>query len=472
MGSDVPATTPRQLASARERVFPAVVVWSVWLAMTIASLHFVHRYARNVPYYDDFELIPMMTGRVPVDLQWAWSQHNEHRPMVSRLILAGSYKLINNDFRTGMYINVGLLSVAAASILLLARRMRGRSSVFDAALPLVILNPAQVETYLIGFALNLVLTTWIAIRLLSVMDQAAESPGWRPVLRFGVFLAILPLCGGSGVVMLPPLLLWLWGYVTWRWWSDRQPGALANAIGVALLMVCSAVLALYLNGYSRPRHHPPAPSVGAAAATTMEYLSLVVPKTLEHRTLASIFVALLTAATLTRLLVVAWRAPNQRPRVFGFIAMIGAMLLSAASVGFTRSGFGPGMGMASRYVTTVAPLFAVLYIAWLAYGPRRASVAIHAALLLLCCLAVQSSWDHAREFGRHRLAMAAKLERGLDAQVPASELMKTSFPELYADPLIVYNYFKELKAANFGKYARLVDDIAPPATAEADQVIR
>lgn len=472
MESEVSTPAPRQLASTRERVFPAVVVWSVWLAMTIASLHFVHRYARNVPYYDDFELIPMMTGRVPVDLQWAWSQHNEHRPVVSRMILAGSCKLINNDFRTGMYINVGLMSVAAASILLLTRRMRGRSSVFDAALPLVILDPAQAETYLIGFALNLVLTTWIAIRLLSVMDQASESPGWRPVLRFGIFLAILPLCGGSGVVMLPPLILWLWGYLTWRWWSDRRPGDLASALGVALMMVSATVTALYMNGYSRPKHHPVSPSIGATVSTTLEYLSLVVPKTLEKPKLASIFVVALTGATLLRLLVVAWRTPSERPRAFGFMAMIGAMLISAVSVGVTRAGFGPGMGLASRYVTTIAPFFAVLYVAWLAYGPRRASVAIHGVLLLLCCLAIQSNWDHARMFGRHRLAMAAKLERGLDARVPASRLMETSFPELYANPMVVYNYFKELKAANFGKYAKLVDDIEAPETADVGRIIR
>lgn len=472
MEADAPATTPRRLASARERIIPAVVVWSVWLAMTIASLQFVHRHARNVPYLDDFELIPMMTGRVPVDLHWAWSQHNEHRPVVSRLILAGSHKFINNDFRTGMYINVGLLSLAAASLLLLARRMRGRSSVFDSALPLTILNPAQCETYLIAFALNLTLTTWIAVRLLNVVDQATESPGWRVVLRFGAFLVILPLCGGSGLVMLPPLMLWLWGYLAWRWWSDQRPGALGNAIGVGLLMLCSAIMALYMNGYSRPSYHPPAPSVGAAAATSMEYLSLTIPKTLGHPRLASIFVALLTGATLARLLVVAWRTPSERPRAIGFIAMIGSMLISAAAVGFTRSGLGPGMGLASRYVTTVAPLFAALYIAWLVYGPRRASVAIHAALLLLCCVAVQSSWENAREYGRHRLALAARLERGLDAQVPASVLMRTSFPDLFGDPMVVYSHVKTLKAANFGKFAKLIDDIDVPAPAEVARAIR
>ena len=106
-----------------------------------------------------------------------------------------------------MYFNAGLLSAAAVSMLLLARKLRGYTSVTDAVLPLSILNLGQAENLLISFSLNLILTAWISVELISLASLAGRRSGWRLALRFGLFLVLLPLCGGSGLVMLPPLVL-------------------------------------------------------------------------------------------------------------------------------------------------------------------------------------------------------------------------------------------------------------------------
>ena len=42
------------------------------------------------------------------------------------------------------------------------------------------------------------------------------------VIPIGIALVILPLCGGSGLVMLPPPVLWLGGYLCWGWWSGAS----------------------------------------------------------------------------------------------------------------------------------------------------------------------------------------------------------------------------------------------------------
>ena len=108
--------------------FQLILVWAVWGAMTLAAILYIRHYTRNIPFADDFALIPMMTGHEPVSLRWAWSQHNEHRPVLSRLILAGLSRYVKNDFRSGRYFNAGLVAMAAASMLLLARRLRGPPS--------------------------------------------------------------------------------------------------------------------------------------------------------------------------------------------------------------------------------------------------------------------------------------------------------------------------------------------------------
>ena len=105
-----------------------ILPWTVWAVMTFAMILYVRQYTRNVPYMDDMALVGIMTGNQPVNLDWLWSQHNEHRPVISRLILAGLTRFVQNDFRTGLYFNAAMLSVSAAMMLLLVRRVRGSTT--------------------------------------------------------------------------------------------------------------------------------------------------------------------------------------------------------------------------------------------------------------------------------------------------------------------------------------------------------
>ncbi len=116
------------------------------------------------------------------------------------------------------------MSAGAASLILLAKRLRGQSSIVDAVLPLAILNIGQFECLLIAFGLNLVVTAWISCALIFAVCRTHESSGGR-CLAAGGLIVLLPLCGGSGLAMLPPLILWLAGYIACSWWSGRDPGA-------------------------------------------------------------------------------------------------------------------------------------------------------------------------------------------------------------------------------------------------------
>ncbi len=70
-----------------------VIVWAVWAAMTVATVLFIRQYSRNVPYADDFDLVSMYSGHQEVNLRWVWGQHNEHRPVIARLVLAAAFAL-------------------------------------------------------------------------------------------------------------------------------------------------------------------------------------------------------------------------------------------------------------------------------------------------------------------------------------------------------------------------------------------
>ncbi len=439
----------------------SLLPWIMWAVMTLAVILYVRQYTRNVPYMDDMALVGMMTGNQPVSLEWLWSQHNEHRPVLSRLLLAGLTRFVQNDFRTGLYFNAAVLSLSAAMMLLLVRRLRGWSSVTDCLLPLSILNIGQSGTLTIGFALNLVMSAWISFELIALVVLSGRRSSWSLALCFGLCLVLLPLCGGSGLVMLPPLVLWLIGYVSWNWYSreDRAPGGIARAIAMGLLMACSAIVASYFSGYVRPAHHPVTPSLAATVSTTLECLSLVIdPNVGTYWKPAGLLVALLIGATMVRLAIVGMQAPGERPRAIGLIAIILSMLGIAVAVGLSRSGFGPGTGRADRYITLMTPLLAALYIAWLIYVPERARRWLQGGFLLVFALGVPGNTIYGIRLGERIRLAERRVERNLITKVPASLLIGRACPVLYPDPDIMYEQFKILKAARFGRFSDFVDD--------------
>ncbi len=436
-----------------------VLVWAVWVATTAATLLYIRQNARNIPYRDDFALVGMMTGHEQFGLPWLWAQHNEHRPVISRLILAGLSRFVKNDFQAGRYFSVGLLSAAAASMLVLARRLRGSTSVTDAVLPLAMLNLGQAETLMITFAMNLVVTAWIAVELIAAVGRPGHGPGWPLALRFGLLMVLLPLSSGGGLVMLPPLIVWLACYVAWGCWSGRETGGLERAIGLAVLMACSSTVALYLSDFYNPPHHGSAPSLAVAAATIVEYLSLTVwSVALNSWWPAGLLMVLLIAVTVLLLARVAVRAPAERPWVLGLIAILLAMLSMAAAVGLSRSGFGPGLGRSSRYVTLTAPLLCALYIAWLAYGPDLARRAVHVGLLTMVCLSLPANIAFGGRHGTTAGTAQREVEWRLKARVPASKLMRQACPLIFPDLEFAYRRFMMLKEARFGAFESFHDD--------------
>ena len=363
--------TPTRWSRLRDRT-GLFLAWGIWAAMTIAMVLYVRQNSRNVPYWDEFAMVPVMTGSEPVSLQWAWGLHNEHRPMISRLAMAGLFRLFGSDFRVVRYANAALLSAMAASMLLLVRRLRGSARATDAVLPLSVLNIAQAECLINGFAMNLILSSLIAIALIVAAGLARGGGGRALALIVGLSLVLLPLSGGSGLAMLPPLGLWLAGYIAWGWWSGKKPGVWTRAVGLGLLLAGSTVVVLYLRDYTPPSYHPLPQSMASAASSTLMYLSLAVfPQISTFWWPAGLIVVAMLTATLVLLAIVSLRSPDERPRALGLFAIILSMLCVAAAVAVSRAALGGDRIMSSRYITLTTPLLCVVYVAWLLYGKAR-----------------------------------------------------------------------------------------------------
>ncbi len=432
------------------------VAWAAWATMTIRLLRFVQRFTRNIPYADDFAMVPVMTGAEPISLGWAWAQHNEHRPVLSRLIIAGLFRFVANDFRTPRYANAVLLSLMAAAMLVLVRRLRGSYRLTDALLPLAILNFAQAESVMVGFAMNLVLSSVLAIALLL---GAGFGSGQRLAVYFGLALVLLPLTGGSGLAMVPPLALWLIGYIAWGWWGRTKPGFAARATGLGLVMACLAITILYFYGYVRPAGYPPPRSLADVASTTLGFLSLATyPSMSGYRWPAGAIIAILVLATLGLLAVSAVRSPGERPCALGIVAVILSIVGVAAAVGLSRAGLSPPARLASRYVTLALPLLCALYVAWVIYGKGRARFAVHVVLLALMCTALPKAHRYSKWYGSTVCVAEQRVEQGLKDHLPTPQLMKLAYPAICSDAENARASFRLLKGARVGAFVNFDDE--------------
>jgi hypothetical protein len=83
---------------------PQAFVWLVWFASAIAAAVYVGRYASRIPFRDDFGLLPYLEGNY--GLADFWSQHNEHRIPLPRVLMVALLEL-RRDLRLLMWAEVG-----------------------------------------------------------------------------------------------------------------------------------------------------------------------------------------------------------------------------------------------------------------------------------------------------------------------------------------------------------------------------
>src|SRR5262245_35311777 len=163
-----------------EMTFPrsrsaAIVAWGVWTATLAAALLFIAHYASNVPSWDDWDMVPTLTHNQPVTWDWLWSQHNEHRVPIPRLVFLATNRLLGVDMRVTMYLDVLVMAALAAWLMVTAARQRGRTSAADAFFPLALLSLGQAANLLWGWQLQFFASVALAIVALLAIVRAGST---------------------------------------------------------------------------------------------------------------------------------------------------------------------------------------------------------------------------------------------------------------------------------------------------------
>lgn len=451
---NAPTTLTERVRTLLQReAAPLLFVWLVWLVQSLLLLGYVSDYSVDIPFLDEWEMVPALTGEQPITLSWLWSQHNEHRILLPRLIYMAVTKLSGSSFRAGMFFDVLVLSAMAALTQLTARSVRGRTHYTDAFFPLLLLHWGQSENLLWSFQVTFVGGSAVVVTALCALARPGPIR-LRAGLCVGICSVLLPLFGAYGIALAPALVLCALSMA----WQLRVPGDGSDKrwLYVALSGVAGILITVaYFIGYEKVAGHPTSPNLESTLLATRQILSISFGSgTRSYFPEDEYVVPALIAITVVALLVMLVRGPERRWHVLRLGLLLGGLLTLIAGIGYARIALYAGGVFNSRYVTLCAPLSCALYFAWELVKNRQVVRFAQTTLFFFAAMLVIRNRDAGIIEGS---AMRAPREAALNDirnQVPLSEVAARHCRALYLcdSPRLVIR-MKRLQAKGIGEFA-------------------
>ncbi len=397
---------------------PRAFVWAIWLAMLVALLRLVVRYAHNIPQFEDWLLVPAITGNETDFFRSLWAQNNEHRVPFPRLVLTGVLWLARGDFRAGMFLSIALIGALAAAFISIARRVRGgRTAYADALFPLALMHAGHSENVLWAWQATQVIPTVLPCVVLYCLVADPWLARTRSAFVAGMCTVLLPLSGGNGLVFALPLALWLAYTMLHRARSrSDKVGVLNTAMLLGSLLLTGGLTALYFVGYRRPDWVPPSPGPTAALTVTAQFEAMSIGPVARSSWLLSVgLVLIFVLATLAIAIPAVIRAKGEaRQRALAVVFFFLVTLLFAAALGWGRSGVVEMyQRWPTRYALMATPSLLVGVVIWLLFNRKVSSVvtgALASLLFVLLPLNVQHGvwWQDWYRFGVTGIELALR----------------------------------------------------------------
>ncbi len=409
-----PAPPPAPEAAPRSDRWSALVVWGTTVAMTVVGVVHIAVYGRNIPMSEDWHLVRPLTGAEPSFWGWVWAQNNEHRLPIARLIHLGLLEVFH-DFRAGAVFDTLLMAAVAGVLVLVARRLRGRTSVVDAAFPLLLLHPGNWENLFWSWQMQFVVVAAVTLVLLAALAASSDPPSHGTTWVAAVVLLLLPLGGGTALPLVPFAI----AAVVVLAWPDRT----ARRIAVAASALAVIETALYFLGWKAATWYPDNPGPKETAETAGKLLALSWgPAARGHY----VPLGLLTAAVLVPaalVLVGAVRRPGPARRtgvVLGlFLLGIGA---TAGAVAYGRAALVPTEGLADRYVIVTVPALIGAWFVVQRLGSTGVRRLVQGLVLAGAVLLLPLNWHRGYQWRDWYVGEMRSVEQDIDRGATAEEL--------------------------------------------------
>jgi hypothetical protein len=433
---------------------PLAFVWGLWAASAYYLLLFVRAYGVDCPHFDEWENVPALTGEQPVTLAWLWSQHNEHRILLPRLIYLGLAKLTHGDFRGGMYFNAAVLCVEAAALIVCARKIRGRTEYADAFFPLLLQTWGQAENLYWSFQIQFICSAGLAVAFL-VFSSGTARLRTPAAVALGFCGVMLPLVGGNGLALAPAVsvAVLLAGWGEWRQPRGKRAAIVVWALGIAAV----ALTAYYFVDYHRPTKHPHSESLQATFDAACQFLTVGFGQAAQSVWPESKDVLYaLVSATVAMLVFVFIGRPAERGRAFRLLLVLGSGLCLALGIGWARTALSPDAMFAPRYPTLAAPFWCAIYLAWETLGRSQLRQSMQAGLFLLAASVATANHDLGRATAEGHYNSRNPIVTDIKAGIPMGEVIRRHGGfTYYGPPDVLATRMKMLHAKQIGVFRYL-----------------
>lgn len=370
----------------RPAVPAALAVGALGILLLGLLLHLSIRYAPPLPFWDDWVLVPYVTGRAPVTAEWLWSPQNEHRILLPRLAFLLLARTSGFDARVFAVLGAATMGALVIVSLLVIRRLRGRILLCDAFFPLLLLHGNHTENttwpiqiwYFIQAALLFGLFTGILLH-----DD--RRPGRTAWLVGGCLLAI-PISGGLGLPTALLLAPWLIAVSVRAWRRSPEAGRGAAVVGCVLGVATLILCGLYFIGLETA-DGPPSAALGIAAGAKCLATSFggVVRKLWPVSGVGACLLAALATAILVGGV---WRGAGERSRAVGLFLALAGVCGVAAAIGWGRAAMGAEFPFFRRYTIVTCLMPWLLYFGAELYTGSVLRRAIQIGLAALALLVV------------------------------------------------------------------------------------
>jgi hypothetical protein len=356
----------------------------IWLFTWLSWVAFVERFGNALPWADDYDFVMrgVATREQPVTWKYLWEPANEHRAPLTRLWLVGVGRLCNWNFRAILQVNVAVVALGALLLVFAVRRVRGRSSLADAFLPLLVMTSAHWETLgNYAYAYAMALGVWCGTAAFVVARWYLRSVAHLLLYILGA----LVVCWSGG----PAGNLWALGFCAalvlgWFEATSRSWKFFALVGGVALLASSGLLLATVPPS---PAAHLPFLSeswgmtLRAAARCSVGWIGYPVLQVLWPWAL--LVLAVPGLYLFTRFISEVWQQRSGGLlRWLDLAGLLLSVLLVAVAIGHGRAKY-PGL-WSSRYATMVLPIAAVLYLMLVRAGSPKTLTSFLAIGMAVC----------------------------------------------------------------------------------------